>query len=345
MCMLCSLARDDNTGFCVHFLVRLRNFGILFHMNILFAGTPVFAVPSLEALIKSQHHVTAVYTQPDRPAGRGQKLTASPVKILAEQYGLPVYQPASLRDPAAQDILKALAPDIMVVVAYGLLLPQAVLDSPRFGCINIHPSLLPRWRGAAPIQRTILAGDQRTGVAIMQLDAGMDTGPILLLQETDVSSAETSGQLHDRLSEMGASLLLEALEGIQKGTLVGVPQSVEGVTHAAKITKAEAQLNWNLSALALQHCVCGYNPVPVSYTTYKNQVLRIWEAECVSESRNAGVSPGFIIEASRNGIKVGTGKGILSLLKVQLPGGKPITAAEFLNKDPMLQGTWLGVGH
>ena len=310
-------------------------------MNIIFAGTPHFAVPSLEALIKSHHNVIAVYTQPDRPAGRGQKLTASPVKALAEQHVLPVYQPVSLRDKASQDTLRALAPDLMVVVAYGLLLPQAVLAIPRLGCINVHPSLLPRWRGAAPIQRTILAGDTRTGVATMQLDAGMDTGPVLSLEQTDVLPLETSGQLHDRLAVMGASLLLNTIDGLEAGTLVAMPQSDVGVTHAAKITKAEAQLDWHLSAMALQHCVCGYNPTPVAHTTYNNQVLRVWQAMCLSEDA-VDVLPGKIIQASKMGIDVATGKGVLRLLQVQLPGGKPITAAEFLNKDPMLQGTWLG---
>lgn len=311
-------------------------------MNIIFAGTPVFAVPSLEALIKSQYHVLAVYTQPDRPAGRGQKLTASPVKTLAMQHELPIYQPLSLRDEAAQNTLKALAPDVMVVVAYGLLLPQTVLDIPRFGCVNVHPSLLPRWRGAAPIQRTILAGDKQTGVATMQLDVGMDTGPILLLQQTDVLPLETSGQLHDRLSVMGASMLLKTLEGIQQGTLIAMPQSTEGVTHAAKLIKAEARLDWCHTALELQHRVCGYNPSPIAYTLYYKQVLRIWEAVCLSE-QTIGTVPGTVVNASKQGIDVATGCGILRLLKLQLPGGKPLTAAEFFHKESaMIQRCVLG---
>ena len=311
------------------------------NMNIIFAGTPHFAVPSLEALINSHHNVIAVYTQPDRPAGRGQKLTPSPVKVLAELHGIPVYQPLSLRDMAAQDTLRALAADLMVVVAYGLLLPQAVLDIPRLGCINVHPSLLPRWRGAAPIQRTILAGDKHTGVATMQLDAGMDTGPILLLEKAEVLPLETSGQLQDRLALTGARLLLQTVDGLQADTLVARPQSDIGVTHAAKITKAEAQLDWHLSAMELQHRVGGYNPAPIAHTTYNNQVLRVWQAMCLSEEA-VDALPGNIIQASKAGIDVATGKGVLRLLQVQLPGGKPMTVAEFLNKDPMLQGTWLG---
>lgn len=311
-------------------------------MKIIFAGTPAFAVPSLAALINSQHHVIAVYTQPDRPAGRGQKLTASPVKIVAEQHGVPVYQPASLRDEASQQMLKVLAPDVMVVVAYGLLLPQVVLDIPRFGCINVHPSLLPRWRGAAPIQRTILAGDKQTGVATMQLDSGMDTGPLLLLEETEVLPLETSGQLHDRLSVMGASLLIKTLDGLANGTLTPTSQSEIGVTHAAKITKAEARLDWRQSAWELQHRVCGYNPMPVAYTTYNKQGLRIWDAECISESA-VDAAPGTVVALSKAGIDVATGLGVLRLLKIQLPGKKPMTAAEFLNREQvMLQNALLG---
>lgn len=313
-------------------------------MNILFAGTPAFAVPSLEALIQSSHRVLAVYTQPDRPAGRGQRLTASPVKTLAMQHGLPLYQPLSLRDEAAQNTLKALAPDVMVVVAYGLLLPQSVLDIPRFGCVNVHPSLLPRWRGAAPIQRTILAGDKQTGVATMQLDVGMDTGPLLLLQKTDVLPLETSGQLHDRLSVIGASLLLKTLEGIEHGTLVATPQSSVGVTHAAKILKSEARLDWHQTALALQHRVCGYHPTPIAYTTYHKQVLRIWEAVCLSEQAIDAL-PGTVVNASKQGIDVATGCGVLRLLKMQLPGGKPLTAAEFFHKESrVIQRCVLGGG-
>lgn len=300
-------------------------------MKVIFAGTPEFAVPSLAQLLQSRHDVIAVYTQPDRPAGRGRKLTPSPVKQLALQHDLAVFQPPSLRDAAVQEQLQALDADIMVVVAYGLLLPEAVLTATPHGCVNVHPSLLPRWRGAAPLQRTILAGDTHTGVATMKLDAGMDTGPLYFVEETTVKPLETSGELHDRLAVVGAALLVNTLDQIESSALQPTPQRHEGVTHAQKITKAEAALDWQRSALELQHAVCGFNPWPVAHTGYHDQRLRIWQAVVIDASSQQ--APGTVIAATKEGIDVVTGDGVLRLLKLQLPGGKPLTAAEFLNRE------------
>ncbi len=333
-------------------------------MKIIFAGTPEFAIPTLERLLASRHQVIAVYTQPDRPAGRGRKLTPTPIKIVAEKHEIPLYQPASLRPVTVQQELAALHPDVMVVVAYGLLLPKAVLTIPTYGCINVHPSLLSRWRGAAPIQRAVLAGDEYTGVATMQLDVGMDTGPILLLEKTPIKPLETSGDLHDRLAMQGAELLIQTLDKLERGELIPVPQADDGVTHAAKITKAEARLEWSLSAKKLQQAVCAYNPWPVAYTLYQGQVLRIWEANAVSDScvpslREAQcrsnpvlnfldhhaalvmteslnvvpLVPGTIINMTKTGIDVATGDGVLQISKVQLAGGKIVSAADFLNRE------------
>lgn len=311
---------------------------MLAYMKIVFAGTPEFAVASLEQLMQSHHDVLAVYTQPDRPAGRGRQLKPSAVKVRAQAYDLPVYQPASLKNTEVQAQLQHFNADVIAVVAYGLMIPDAVLTMAPHGCINVHPSLLPRWRGAAPLQRTILAGDAQTGVATMQLDSGMDTGPIYLLEKTTVQPFETSGQLHDRLAVVGARLLLRTLDKIETENLQPTPQSTEGVTHANKITKEEAQLDWSKPALVLQHAVCGFNPVPIAYTFYKNDRLRIWQAQKVAGHFSA--VPGTIIHAAKEGIDVATGEGVLRLLTVQLPGGKPLSAAEFLNRE---QGLTSGV--
>lgn len=300
-------------------------------MKIIFAGTPEFAVPSLQALLGSNHEVVAVYTQPDRPSGRGQKLMPSPVKALALEHKLPVYQPKTLRNTDVQAQLAELEPDVMAVVAYGLLLPQAVLDIPKHGCVNVHPSLLPRWRGAAPIQRTILAGDVDTGVATMQLDLGMDTGPILLLEKTTVEPNETSGQLHDRLAVVGAELLVKTFDLMAQDKIKPQPQAEEGVTHAAKVTKLEAKIDWEISAKQLQHIICGYNPWPVAHTTYFGQVLRIWAAEVIDGQVNE--FPGTIVKVGKEGVDVATTKNILRIKRLQLPGGKPLTATEFLNRE------------
>lgn len=308
-------------------------------LNVVFAGTPEFSVPALEALLRSAHRVLAVYTQPDRPAGRGRQLAASAVKQCAVSHGLPVEQPASLREPAALERLERLGADLMVVVAYGLLLPPPVLAAPRFGCVNIHASLLPRWRGAAPIQRAILAGDQVTGVAIMQMDAGLDTGAVLLERTVAIGERESAASLHDRLAALGASALLEALEQIAQGSALPRQQPASGATYAGKIRKEEAEIDWRGSAAQLDRQVRAFNPWPVAQTCWNAQPLRIWEALPVAGG--AGALPGTVLHAGAAGIDVATGEGVLRLTRVQLAGRKAMPAAEFLNAH-RLDGAVLG---
>ncbi len=298
-------------------------------MRIVFAGTPEFAVPALHALHAAGHELCAVYTQPDRPAGRGRQLAASPVKQRAQALSIPVEQPASLRDAAAQAALAAYRPDLMVVVAYGLILPQAVLDIPRLGCLNIHASRLPRWRGAAPIQRAILAGDSVTGVTIMKMDAGLDTGPMLLLREAAIGQRETAGELHDRLAGIGGQAIVEAIEAWSAGRIVPVAQPTEGVTYAAKISKDESLVDWNSSAGQIDRQVRAFNPWPVAETRWRGRQLRIWAAEPVACA--AAGEPGTILEATRSGLVVATGEGCLALLQLQLPGGKPMNYKDLIN--------------
>ncbi|HEY8540246.1 MAG TPA: methionyl-tRNA formyltransferase [Steroidobacteraceae bacterium] len=296
-------------------------------LSIVFAGTPEFAVPALEALLDSEHRIVAVYTQPDRPAGRGQKLAISPVKRCALEHGLHIEQPPKLRGAEEIARLAAFRPDVMVVVAYGLILPQAVLDIPRFGCINIHASLLPRWRGAAPIQRAIEAGDTETGVTIMRMDAGLDTGPVLLERRVPIEPTDTSASLHDRLSRLGADALIKALSGIADGTLTAKPQPSEGVTYAAKVTKEEARIDWRQPAIAIERRVRAFNPWPIAETTLQGQQLRIWEA--VARPQSSDASPGQVIAVDDQGIHVATGVGTLVLTRVQLAGRKPTSGPDF----------------
>lgn len=303
-------------------------------LKIVFAGTPEFAVPALETLLKSNHTVYAVYTQPDRPAGRGQKLMASPVKQLALQHNIPIFQPQSLRLPAEQQNLRALQPDLMIVVAYGLLLPKEVLTIPRLGCINIHASLLPRWRGAAPIQRAILAGDTTTGITYMQMDVGLDTGDMLQQIACSIESTDSAQNLHDKLSQIGANHLLALLEQLETGQLKPTPQDTNQATYAAKLEKTEALINWNLSAQQLERQVRAFNPWPVAYTHWNGEILRVWAAQQLTTDLSANspsVIPGTIIAASKQGIDVATASGYLRLLKLQLPGGKALSAADFFN--------------
>jgi methionyl-tRNA formyltransferase len=312
-------------------------------LKILFAGTPEFAAVILRALLETEHEIMAVYTQPDRPAGRGRKLTASPVKALALEHHLPVQQPVSLKDPEAQQILSQYQADLMVVVAYGLILPQAVLSAPRLGCVNIHASLLPRWRGAAPIQRAILAGDPQTGVTIMQMDAGLDTGDILYTLSCTINPGDTSQLLHDRLATLGAQALLDTLPGLANSTVRPIPQDDEQATYAEKIHKAEAELDWQQPAQDLARKVWGFNPWPVAYCRYENQNLRIWQAIPLPDNTPDATNgtPGKVVAESREGIDVKTGDGILRVLQLQLPGGKPLTAKQFLNANSLL-GAHLG---
>jgi methionyl-tRNA formyltransferase len=297
-------------------------------MRVVFAGTPDFSVPILQALLDSRHKVVAVYTQPDRPAGRGRKLHPSPVKQLALQHGIPVYQPAKLTSSEAQRELAALAPDLMVVVAYGLILPQAVLDLPTRGCVNLHASLLPRWRGAAPIQRAIVAGDSESGVCLMQMEAGLDSGPVLAEVRTAITADDTGGSLHDRLSRMAADLLARHLDDLEVGALAAAVQDESLVTYASKLDKSEAAIDWRQGAEQLERQVRAFNPWPVAQAKYQGQTLRIWSAKAVE---GAGGEPGSVANAGKQGIDVVCGSGCLRLLTVQLPGGKPLSAADFLN--------------
>ncbi len=308
-------------------------------LRIIFAGTPDFSVPPLQALLDSEHEVVAIYTQPDRPAGRGRKLTASPVKQVAVGHGVPVFQPQSLKGAPEQVELAALAADLMVVVAYGLLLPQPVLDAPRLGCVNIHASLLPRWRGAAPIQRAILAGDAQSGITIMQMEAGLDTGPVLLRLSCPIGPEETGGSLHDRLAPLGASALLQALPLIQSGQAAPELQDDSLATYAHKLSKEEAVVDWQRPAPEIERRVRAFDPWPVAQTGYAGKVMRLWSARAVV---GAGVGePGRVVGAGPKGIDVATGDGLLRITRLQLPGKRAMSAADFLNaQDPL--GALLG---
>ena len=307
--------------------------------RIVFAGTPEFSVPALDALHAAGHAIAAVYTQPDRPAGRGRTLTASPVKRRALELGLPVEQPGSFKEAGAVAQLAGHAADLMVVVAYGLILPQAVLDVPRLGCLNIHASLLPRWRGAAPIQRAILAGDTRTGVTIMKMDAGLDTGPMLLERPVGIGADETAGQLHDRLSTVGAEAVVTAIDEWLAGRIVPAPQPAEGATYAAKIRKEEATIDWTQPAAAIVRQVRAFNPWPVAETRWQGQQLRIWEARALEAAPDA--APGEVIGAAGGRLTVATGGGSLLVERLQLAGRGVLSAAEFLNANKLL-GARLG---
>ncbi len=295
-------------------------------MRIVFAGTPPFAERALHALLEAKNEVVLVLTQPDRPAGRGMKLAVSPVKKLAMERGLMVYQPPTLRDPLALGRLRDAKPDVLVVAAYGLILPQPVLELPRLGAVNIHASLLPRWRGAAPIQRAILAGDRQTGISIMQMDAGLDTGGILAQGEVPIGDEDTAQTLHDRLAALGADMLVEILVAISGGQTRARPQPTGGVTYASKISKNEAQLDWRKTAADLDRAIRAFNPFPGAQATLGDVMLKIWRA------RRSGANgvPGQILGLDDQGIVVACGEESLTLLELQRPGGKRLSAAEFL---------------
>jgi methionyl-tRNA formyltransferase len=301
-------------------------------MRIIFAGTPDFAVPSLRAAAQ-RNEVVAVYTQPDRPAGRGRGLQLSPVKREALGRGLPVLQPESLKTALSRDALRALQPDLLVVVAYGLILPRAILEIPRLGCWNVHASLLPRWRGAAPIQRAIEAGDSETGVCLMQMEAGLDTGPVLLSQRLAIGADETGGQLHDRLAALGAQTLADGLGLLRAGMRpVPQPQPETGVTYARKLDKAEARLDWSQPADVLARKVRAFNPWPMAEAMLAGERIRIHGAiAVVADATVAGATPGQIVATGRDGIDVACGSGALRIRVLQREGGRAITAADFLN--------------
>jgi len=307
-------------------------------LKIVFAGTPDFSVAALDALVESPHQVVAVYTQPDRPAGRGRQLAGSPVKQYALQHSLPVEQPQSLKDADSQAVLKGYAADLMVVVAYGLILPEAVLQAPRLGCINIHASLLPRWRGAAPIQRANLAGDTESGVTIMQMDKGLDTGAMLYSVKTPISASDTGSSLHDRLARLGADALLEALRQIQSGSVQALAQQDEQACYAAKLNKAEALLDWQRSALELDRQIRAFNPWPVAETQWQGKRLRVWQAQVLASEdaqlimgQGNTAEPGSVIAVQREGVDVMTGNGVLRLTQLQLPGKKALPVSDLIN--------------
>ena len=307
------------------------------HLRLVFAGTPDFAVPGLRACLAAGAAVAAVYTQPDRPAGRGRRLTPSPVKQAALDAGIPVEQPAILKDAGAQARLASYAPDLLVVIAYGLILPRTVLTIPRLGCWNVHASLLPRWRGAAPIQRAILAGDTETGVCLMQMEAGLDTGPVLLRATTPIAPADTGGTLHDRLAAIGAQVLADGLRRVLAGAaLPATPQATVGATYAHKLDKAEARLDFTQDAARLERRVRAFNPWPVAEAELAGERVRVWDAAALTGG-TGGAAPGVLTGASKRGLDVACGDGVLRITRLQRAGGRPIGAADYLNARPALK--------
>jgi methionyl-tRNA formyltransferase len=304
-------------------------------LRLVFAGTPEFAVPHLRACLAENVEIAAVYTQPDRPAGRGRTLAASPVKQAALAAGLGVEQPESLKSPDAKARLRELSPDLIVVVAYGSILPRTVLAVPRLGCWNVHASLLPRWRGAAPIQRAILAGDTQTGVCLMRMEAGLDTGPVMLRREIDLAADDTGGSLHDKLAVLGAQALGEGLRRTLAGeTLIALPQPEAGITYAHKLEKSEARLDWNESAIVLERKVRAFDPWPVAEADVAGERVRVWGAQAMPGN---GASPGAVIAATKHGIDVACGEGALRVTRLQRAGGRVVTAADYLNARPELK--------
>lgn len=310
-------------------------------LNIIFAGTPDFAATHLQALLNSEHRVIAVYTQPDKPAGRGKKLQASPVKQLAETHGIPVFQPKSLRTAEAQAELATLNADVMVVVAYGLILPQAVLDAPRLGCLNVHGSILPRWRGAAPIQRAIWAGDAESGVTIMQMNAGLDTGDMLHKVYMPISPLETSASLYAKLAELAPPALLEVLDNLESGKYAPEKQDESLANYAEKLSKDEAKLDWQLSAAQLERNIRAFNPAPVAYLNLNvngtEERLKVYQAEVLPHQAKPA---GTVLAVEKNGIQIATADGVLNLTQLQPAGKKPMSVQDFLNG----RAEWFQVG-
>lgn len=303
-------------------------------LNIIFAGTPEFAAVHLDALLNSEHNIVGVYTQPDRPAGRGKQLQPSPVKKLALEHNLPVYQPVNFKEEGSLDTLKSLNADVMVVVAYGLLLPVAVLEAPKYGCLNVHASLLPRWRGAAPIQRCIEAGDKVTGITIMQMDKGLDTGDMLSKVTTGIMADDTGGSLHDRLAEMGPAALLDTLKQVEAGTLQPEKQNDAQANYAHKLQKTEALIDWNQPATELALRVRAFNPFPMAFTLLGDTRIRVLTAEPLERASRA--LPGTLVNVGAHGLEIACGEGVLLVTEVQLPGKKAMNVADVINGQPNL---------
>ncbi|MGH8710426.1 MAG: methionyl-tRNA formyltransferase [Burkholderiales bacterium] len=308
-------------------------------MNVVFAGTPEFAAHILDQLLRSGFNIARVLTRPDRPAGRGMKDTASAVKRLALSHGLKLLQPQTLKESTLLDELKRISPDVMVVAAYGLILPKAVLKLPRLGCINIHASLLPRWRGATPIQHALLAGDTKTGISIMQMDEGLDTGPVLMQARLSIAADDTAQTLHDRLAQLGGEAVVRTLRGLERGELQPQPQLQQGASYAGKLGKAEAQINWQKEAVQVERAVRAFNPNPGAYTTLNGETLKIWKARL--EDRMSG-KPGEIVSVDRRGIVVACGTGAVRIEEVQKAGGQRLQVSEFLSGFALKPGICFG---
>ncbi|EOU2464471.1 methionyl-tRNA formyltransferase [Vibrio navarrensis] len=307
-------------------------------LRIVFAGTPDFAARHLAALLSSEHDVIAVYTNPDRPAGRGKKLAAPPVKELALEHNIPVYQPENFKSVEAKQALADLNADLMVVVAYGMLLPQAVLDTPKLGCINVHGSILPRWRGAAPIQRSIWAGDAETGVTIMQMDIGLDTGDMLKVATLPIEPSDTSSSMYDKLAQLGPKALLDCLSEIAAGTAVAVKQDDELANYAKKLSKEEARINWQDDAAHIERCVRAFNPWPISHFDVAENSIKVWQSHVAEQTSSKAA--GTILQADKSGIYVATGNGVLVLEQIQIPGKKAMPVQDVLNS----RAAWFEVG-
>ncbi|OCH09779.1 methionyl-tRNA formyltransferase [Aliivibrio fischeri] len=308
-------------------------------LRIIFAGTPDFAARHLSALIDSHHEVIGVYTQPDRPAGRGKKLTASPVKELALEHNIPVFQPENFKSDEAKQELADQNADLMVVVAYGLLLPQAVLDTPKLGCINVHGSILPRWRGAAPIQRSIWAGDAETGVTIMQMDIGLDTGDMLKIATLPIEATDTSASMYDKLAELGPVALVDCLSDIADGSAIAQKQDDELANYAKKLSKEEAKIDWTMDAIAIERCVRAFNPWPMSHFSVEDKAIKVWQSRVEIYTGNA--TPGTIIQADKTGIYVATGSDAIVFEQLQVPGKKAMGVQDILNS----RKEWFEVGN
>ncbi|MUH98356.1 methionyl-tRNA formyltransferase [Aliivibrio fischeri] len=308
-------------------------------LRIIFAGTPDFAARHLSALIDSHHEVIGVYTQPDRPAGRGKKLTASPVKELALEHNIPVFQPENFKSDEAKQELADQNADLMVVVAYGLLLPQAVLDTPKLGCINVHGSILPRWRGAAPIQRSIWAGDAETGVTIMQMDIGLDTGDMLKIATLPIEATDTSASMYDKLAELGPIALVDCLSDIADGSAIAQKQDDELANYAKKLSKEEAKIDWTMDAIAIERCVRAFNPWPMSHFSVEDKAIKVWQSRV--ESYTGDATPGTIIQADKTGIYVATGSDAIVFEQLQVPGKKAMGVQDILNS----RKEWFEVGN